>query len=314
MRMMCPCVLLALAPTWAAAANLEMVWEAKLGAGTGRMEAAVCPDGEMVVSDGQGRLLGLDTSSGRVVWEQQYAELAQATSLACDDGRVIAGSRLENQVRILKRAVGAPPVLKASYSVSVRVVRVATAPDGGYWLFALSPRGAEVHKMTPAGKISSVTRLGEVDVNIPEFAPAAPVSSGKGMVVVSHSLYDIYKVELPEKTEASQPSGPGKVTVAARPSPGFTTQPLGRQGDRVQAIVQLPDGRFVTHITTATYVSADTLRAGQMLEVLGTDFTLKHTGIANRRGQLRGADAAGALYFAGVGPQGIVVAKARLVE
>jgi hypothetical protein len=305
MRPLALIALLALVPARSGltrAASLENAWEVKLGPAV-RLQVAVCPDGTTVVSDGEGRLVGLDTT-GRVAFDQRFAELGLVWSLACDDERILAAAGDAFQVHVFTRRPIGAPAFKMSQQVPMPGSRIAAAADGGYWILTHGGGPSRVHKISKAGEVEYSSPLGDLGLN-PHFASVAPLAAQKALLVVARSQYAIQKIDRTGKVLDTLPS----------PSRDFTIRPFGERSDEVLNIVPLPNGRFAAHISKAKYLRPGVFQNYQVLEVLSSDLQLEHTGIPITRGALQGADTQGNLYFASVGKDGgVFVVKARLIE
>jgi hypothetical protein len=294
--------LLALSPRSSGAAGLEKQWEVNVGPAA-RLEAAVCPDGVTVVSDGEGRLVGVD-SGGRVAFDQRFAELGLVWALACDGERLLAASGEALQVHVFARRPGGAPVLRATHPVPLPGSRIVAAPDGGFWILSHGAGPSRVHKIGRDGTLEHSTALEDLGLN-PHSAPMAPLAKQGALLVVAPSLYAMQAVDRAGKAAAALPS----------PSRDFTTRPVGQQSDEVVNVVPLPDGRFAAHLSKARYVRPDTFQNYQVLEILDAGLRVERTGIPITRGALRGADAEGNLYFASMAPnRDVFVVKARLHE
>jgi hypothetical protein len=281
-------------------AHLEKLWETSLRPAGSRPRAGVCPDGTVLATDGEGRLVGVE-SSGRIAFDARFGELGPVWAIACDGERALLAAADSLQVHVLDRRKGQAPLFRVSHAVPLPAHAVALDEGGAYWILTVGGPEARIHRIGPAGAVQ-------------HSFPA------EGATHLSPMLWDTGKRRLvvfsPSTYEARVFSEMGQLleTKASfdRDFHGGGSGP----GDRVKAAVSLPDGRSIVLVSKMKEVRPNTYVNPNYLDLLGPDLRMESTGISINKGgpfgRILGADEEGNLYFLGITTDALHVVKAKL--
>lgn len=316
-----------LAPRLAVAQNhyrLARDWEAHLGPAkrvTGMAyRLATCPGGTSHLTDGLGRVVSVDTQ-GRVLADEVHHEVEGVHATACgDSGRLIAAVR--SSLVMGHRFPGGTWLFAPRVEVSFIPSALAVARDGS--IFALGPERDgnynQLHRLGPMG--TAMSKFGPLvsfrrpnatdrDTARDLWLGSLLLDEERGRVaVVSMRSYELHEFDFAGGRTGQRSRNDSLWRAPREPADGSPMEP----GDEVTKVVRLPDGRLVARITRTSLTAPNVYATESYLEVLGEDFRPSAERVSlSGYGLLQGADAAGGLYFTNINPDGVRVARARLI-
>ncbi len=283
--------------------ELARVWRAAVAmpdAGVVRYAAAVCQDGTVFVSDGQGALALLDERGNVAVAARRVRGAIGAQAIACDSAGALLAvcARTSEVVRI--EAFGAGFRERTVSSLSPPILALRAVGGAGGSMFVLGPGGGDgrgLHVVDASGRVRPVGAATPAGSAAPELAGDELASvlwdAGTGQfLLVTQVPIQVYRYG----------EDGGLAAVVSAPSNLFAGY-----GNLVEMAAVLPGGLLAFDLE-------DTTRAAPRWMVV-TDRKLALRGVYGMQGgeRLVGADGLGDLFFlAHPDPSTVALTMSRL--